>query len=106
MAVNAASNYPPPQYQQPPFAGGSPGVSSFQGGPSPPVPPRLIIHSAVFADKDITERMRMMVGPDQQISIQKEMTEEFGDPWPEARRKGLSVLYQYGDRPMEVCVAK
>jgi hypothetical protein len=76
-------------------------MGTFHGGPFISGP-RLIIHAATFADKDATERVRMLVNSEQQISIQKKLTEEFGDPWPESGRKGLSILYQYGDRPMEV----
>ena len=76
-------------------------MGSLQGGPFK-AGPRLIIHAATFADKDITETIRTLVSTEQQISFQKKFTEEFGDPWPEAKRKGLSILYQYGDRPMEV----
>ena len=64
--------------------------------------PRLTIHAAAFADKDVTGGVRTLANTDQQISLQKKLTEEFGEPWPEAKRKGLSILYQYGDRPMEV----
>jgi hypothetical protein len=100
MAVNAVSNYPQNHYHQPPgglpATGGTFHSGSFNSGP------RLVIHAATFADKDVTEKVRMLVNSEQQISIQKKMTEEFGDPWPESTRKGLSILYQYGDRPMEV----
>jgi hypothetical protein len=75
---------------------------SLQPGSFKPGPPRLIIHAAAFADKDVTGTLRMLAASEQQISFQKRLTEQFGDPWPEAKRKGLSILYQYGDRPMEV----
>lgn len=102
---NGVSNYPQYHYPQPsvgvPATGGSNAMGNFHGG-SFNSGPRLVIHSATFADKDVTERVRMLINSEQQISIQKKMTEEFGDPWPESTRKGLSILYQYGDRPMEV----
>lgn len=105
MAGNTASNYPQHHYHQPPeglpATGGSSATGTLHGGPFISGP-RLVIHAATFADKDVTGKVRMLVNSEQQISIQKKMTEEFGDPWPESTRKGLSILYQYGDRPMEV----
>jgi hypothetical protein len=75
-------------------------MASFPGGHAYSGP-RLIIHAAAFADKDVTDRVRALVNPEQVLTIEK-MIDEFGDPWPEAERKMFSVLYQYGDRPLEV----
>ena len=85
----------------PTTAGGSGGgMGSFLGGPMYSGP-RLTIHAAAYADVDVTDRVRALVSPEQVLTI-KSMKDEFADPWPEVERKSLSVLYQYGDRPMEV----
>lgn len=101
-AMSGATNFSHNQHQpmSPPPTTGSGATGAFYGGSSPSGP-RLIIHAAYFADKDVTEKVRMLVRPEQKISFEK-MKDEFGDPWPEAERKALSILYQYGDRPMEV----
>ena len=108
MAMNAGSNYPPRQYQQQPASppvGGYGGMAQYQPMSSN-TGPRLIIHAAAFADKDITGAARTLAATEQQISFKKNLTEQFEDPWPEAARKGLSILYQYGDRPMEVWASR
>jgi hypothetical protein len=84
----------------PTAAGGGGSTTSFLGGLTYSGP-RLTIHAAAYADKDVTDRARALVTPDQVLAIEN-MTDEFGDPWPEAKRKMFSVLYQYGDRPLEV----
>jgi hypothetical protein len=61
----------------------------------------LTIHAAAFADVDVTAKVRARVSPEQVLTIEN-LTDEFGDPWPEAKRKMFSVLYQFGDRPLEV----
>lgn len=81
-----------------------PGMSSFVGGLTHSGP-TLHIHAATFADADVTQRVRALVGPSQELTIAK-MSDEFGDPWPEAKRKSFIVLYQYGERPMEVWVGR
>ena len=63
--------------------------------------PRLIIHAAAYADRDITDKVKAKVTPDQVLTLAK-WNDEFGDPWPEVGRKSLSILYQYGDRPLEI----
>ena len=78
------------------------GMGSFFGGPLYSGP-HLIIYAATYADRDVTERARTLVTPDQVFSLDcKQLSDEFGDPWPENKRKMFSVLYQYGDRPLEV----
>jgi hypothetical protein len=66
--------------------------------------PQLIIHAAAFAGADVTRRLQALVTADQAISMKGEdLIAQFGDPWPEAGNyRGLVVLYQYGERPMEV----
>lgn len=66
--------------------------------------PRLIIHAATFAGEDVTQKMQLLVQDDQSINISGgEMFDQFGDPWPNSGQyRELIVLYQYGDRPMEV----
>jgi hypothetical protein len=72
--------------------------------------PPLIIHAAVWSVADITQKIRMLVQPDQTVNIPVDkLVEEFGDPWPESGgrlHKGYAVLYQYGERPMEVLAGK
>jgi hypothetical protein len=64
---------------------------------------RLIIHAAIYADKDVTNKVRSLLTPDQVFSLHPaRLNDEFGDPWPNNGRKMFNVLYQYGDRPMEV----
>jgi hypothetical protein len=63
--------------------------------------PRLIIHGAAYADKDVTDKVRSLVTSEQVLNFGN-YNGEFGDPWPENPRKVLSILYQYGDRPLEV----
>jgi hypothetical protein len=65
--------------------------------------PRLIIHGAAYADMDVAAKVMALITPDQVLSLDcKKLNDEFGDPWPENGRKGFNVLYQYGDRPLEV----
>jgi hypothetical protein len=91
---------PPPG----PTTGGGPG--SFFGGP-PQSGPRLIIHGAAYADMDVAAKVVALVTPDQVLSLDcKKLNDAFGDPWPENERKSFSVLYQYGDRPLEVWVGR
>ena len=112
IAVGGASNFShdQQQYQQQhqpmglPVMAGSGATDAFQGGGSLSGP-RLFIHAACFADKDVTEKVRTLVKPEQKISFEN-MMNEFGDPWPEAKRKSLSIVYQYGDRPMEVWASR
>jgi hypothetical protein len=78
------------------------GAGSFFGGFAQSGP-RLIIHGATYADADVTAKVMALVTPDQVLSLDcKKLNDEFGDPWPENGRKGFNVLYQYGDRPLEV----
>jgi hypothetical protein len=63
--------------------------------------PQLHIRAATFADADVTARVRSLVTPTQEVRIAK-LEDEFGDPWPEAKRKAFCVLYQFGERPLEV----
>jgi len=104
LAVGGASSMLHHYHDQggaPTAAGGGGGaMSSFLGGITHSGP-RLIIHAAAYADKDVTDRVKALVTPDQVLSIGN-LNDEFGDPWPEAKRKMFSVLYQYGDRPLEV----
>jgi hypothetical protein len=77
------------------------GAGSFLGGLTHSGP-RLIIHGATYADMDVTAKVMVLVTPDQVLSLAcKKLNDEFGDPWPE-NRKGFNILYQYGDRPLEV----
>jgi hypothetical protein len=103
LAASGASNMLHHHHSQdgaPPAAGGGGGMSSFLGGTTHSGP-RLIIHAAAYADQDVTYKVKGLVTPDPVISIEN-LNDEFGDPWPEAKRKMFSVLYQYGDRPLEV----
>ena len=95
---------PPPGPTPGPITGGGPGP--FFGGP-PQSGPRLIIHGAAYADMDVAAKVMALVTPDQVLSLDcKKLNDEFGDPWPENERKSFSVLYQYGDRPLEVWVGR
>ena len=86
----------------PPGATTGGGAGSFYGGFAPSGP-RLIIHGATYADMDVGAKVVALVTPDQVLSLEcKKLNDEFGDPWPENGRKGFNVLYQYGDRPLEV----
>ena len=87
----------------PTTAGGSGGTGSFLGGLTYSGP-RLTIHAAAYADADVTDRVRALVSPEQVLTI-KSMNDDFGNPWPEVDRKSFTVLYQYGDRPLEVWAA-
>jgi len=66
--------------------------------------PRLTIHAATFAGEDVTQKVQLLVKDDQSFSIAGgSMIENFGDPWPDSGWcRELCVLYQYGDRPLEV----
>lgn len=82
--------------------GGGGGISSFLGGITH-TGPRLYIHVAAFADRDVTDKVRALVTPQQEFTLEGgKMKDEFGDPWPEVGRKMFSIMYQYGDRPLEV----
>jgi hypothetical protein len=86
----------------PPGATTGGGAGSFYGGFAPSGP-RLIIHGATYADMDVGAKVVALVTPDQVLSLEcKKLNDEFGNPWPENGRKGFNVLYQYGDRPLEV----
>ena len=112
FATGAAAGYaldgaPSPFYHGHP--GGPPPGAMTGGGPAPffggPAQsgPRLIIHGAAYADMDVTAKVIALVTPDQVLSLDcKKLDDEFGDPWPGNGRKSFSVLYQYGDRPLEV----
>lgn len=90
---------PPPELPQATTGGG--GGSFF--GNFAPAGPRLIIHGATYADMDVAAKVMALVTPDQVLSLDcKKLNDEFGDPWPGNERKGFNVLYQYGDRPLEV----
>jgi hypothetical protein len=81
---------------------GAGGAGFFYGGPTQSGP-RLIIHGAAYADRDVTAKVIALVTPAQTLSLDcKKLNDAFGDPWPENERKSFSVLYQYGDRPLEV----
>ena len=90
----------PSQGQAPTTIGINGNFASFPSAPTRPGP-GLNIHAAVYAEQDVTQKVRALVNPEQILTIKK-LSDEFADPWPEAKRKGFSVLYQYGDRPMEV----
>ena len=90
---------PPPELPEATTGGGA---GSFFGDFAPSGP-RLIIHGAAYADMDVAAKVMASVTPDQVLSLDcKKLNDEFGDPWPENGRKGFNVLYQYGDRPLEV----
>jgi hypothetical protein len=80
--------------------GGSGGDASGSHYDGPP----LYVHGAIFGDRDVTELVRSMIDPQQKLTIKgtNAMREVLGDPWPEADYLALTVLYQFGDRPMEV----
>lgn len=88
----------------------SPGIAMNSGGPggfqSQSGPP-LYIYGAVFADNDVTQVIRSLVTPQQTLTLSGDaLVKQLGDPWPEAERKQFSVLYAYGDRPMELVAAE
>lgn len=85
------------------------GVGAGQTGAYPPnsMSPPLYIYGAVFADKDVTQIVRSLIKSDQSISLTGDtLIQQLGKPWPEAERKAFSVLYAYGDRPMEFLAAE
>jgi hypothetical protein len=98
LAASAASNGA--SAEVPAVAGGSDGKASSLDSLTHSAP-RLIIHGAVYADKDVTDKVRALVTPEQVLNFGN-WNGEFGDPWPENPRKAFSILYQYGDRPLEV----
>jgi hypothetical protein len=107
LAVSEASSFLHHHHNQggasggaPAAAGGGGGIGSFFSGLTHSGP-RLYIHAAAYADVDVTDKVRALITPDQVLTIDK-LSDEFGDPWPEAKRKMFNVLYQYGDRPLEV----
>lgn len=107
LAANEASNLLHHHHSQGGAStgvGGSGGMSSFLGGITH-TGPRLYIHAAAYVDRDVTNKVRAMVTPQQELAIEK-MNDEFGDPWPEVEIKMFNVLYQYGDRPLEVWAGK
>lgn len=88
----------------------SPGMAMNAGGPGgfpSQAGPPLYIYGAVFADSDVTQVVRSLVTPQQTLTLSGEtLVKQLGDPWPEAERKQFSVLYAYGDRPMEIVAAE
>ncbi|CAH0057548.1 unnamed protein product [Clonostachys solani] len=90
-----APSGPPPGFQSP----AAPTMGNF----APPSGPQLHIHAAAFADKNVTDLVRRLVTPQQELLLKGEnLVEKLGDPWPEVERKMFSVLYSYGERPMEL----
>jgi hypothetical protein len=87
-----------------PAAGGGGGMGSLLGGLTYSGP-RLNIFAAAYVDVDVTNKVRARVTPEQVLAIDN-LADEFGDPWPEVKRKMFSVLYQYGDRPLEVWASR
>jgi hypothetical protein len=66
--------------------------------------PRLKIHAAVFADRDITAKVQSMVTVDQTLSLDgMRANEYFGSVWY-GTRKAICILYQYEGREMELLV--
>ncbi len=107
LAVGGASNLLHHHHDQggvsaggPTSVGGTGSIAPFRSGSMHSGPP-LIIHAAAYADMDVTDKVRARVTPDQVFSVEK-LSDEFGDPWPEVKVKMFSVLYQYGERPLEV----
>jgi hypothetical protein len=98
LAASAASSGA--SAEAPTVAGESDGKASSLDSPTHSGP-RLIIHGAAYADKDVTEKVRALVTPEQVLNFGN-FNGEFGDPWPENPRKVFSILYQYGERPLEV----
>jgi hypothetical protein len=95
--------------QQEPHAGSGPSFgASLMNHMSNAGKPRLIIHAATFCDADITQKVRNLVKDDQTfVTAGDKLVESFEDPWPESgKHRGFVVLYQYGERPMEVLAAK
>jgi hypothetical protein len=80
------------------------GIGSLFGGLAPSASP-LYTHGARFCDKGVANACRAKIAPDQTLSIDN-LVQEFGDLWPEACWKMFNVVYQYGDRPMEVWVGR
>jgi hypothetical protein len=67
--------------------------------------PHLQIHSANFGGLDVTERARNLIKPDQTLSLDTNCAYNvLSDPWP-ANLKSILILYQYGNRPLELLVA-
>ncbi|KAH8663565.1 hypothetical protein BGZ60DRAFT_565614 [Tricladium varicosporioides] len=64
--------------------------------------PTLIIHSAAYADKDVTEIVRRLVKGNQTLTLQTDsLNSIFGDPWP-SHRKQFSIIYSFSSRPLEL----
>jgi hypothetical protein len=80
--------------------GGSEGGVGGAGYDSPP----LYIEAALFGDRDVTPLVRSLVDVQQKLVIKggNGMREVLGDPWPEAQYLALTVLFRFGDRPMEL----
>lgn len=108
-----AAPMPPPgnygQQQQPQYSSWNPSGGYGQTSVSPAqssIPP-LNIYGAVFADQDVTAVARSLAARDQTLSLKGEtLVTQFGNLWPETARKSFSMLYSYGDRPMELIVAE
>lgn len=105
----AASPQPPPGYYgQPQYTAGYANAGAGQTNIAPPSNvQQLHIYAAMFDDKDVTQIVRSLVTAQQSISLTgATLVKQFENPWPEAERHSFSVLYSYGDRPMECLVAK
>ncbi|KAH6681693.1 hypothetical protein B0J14DRAFT_576966 [Halenospora varia] len=64
--------------------------------------PTLTIHSAAYADRDVTEIVRRMVKENQTLTLQTDsLNSIFGDPWLN-HRKQFSLIYSFSSRPLEL----
>ncbi|KAJ2967801.1 hypothetical protein NQ176_g9493 [Zarea fungicola] len=106
----AAPMPPPGNYgqQQPQYSSWNPsgGYGQTSVMPAQSSIPPLNIYGAVFADQDVTSVARSLAARDQTLSLKGDtLVKQFGNLWPETARKSFSMLYSYGDRPMELIVA-
>jgi len=68
-------------------------------------PPKLTIHGAAYADRDITAQMQELVNPDQTLFLDPiDMNGIVGDPWY-GTVKSVVILYQYEGREMEMLIS-
>ena len=63
---------------------------------------KLTIHSAYWADMDVTEVLRSRISQDQTLRFNAFITHPI-DPWYNVR-KTISIMYQYADGPLQLGV--
>src|SRR5437016_1397618 len=70
--------------------------------------PRLKIHMAIFGGTDFTKEIQNLVQADQTLTLTTQYPDwknfyNWHDPWVGVL-KSLTILYQWGDRPLELVV--